>query len=217
MKHSISLKHVVVLLSLILTSSVTSAGEPLVKQAFDGLDLGALPPGWTKAESPLLEMVPESGRGRVLKISNAGGKSPHLEFGMFDPAQFAGKTMEFATQAKFPGGYDPIADNLQAAPKFLIEAKDADGKVIASIAASPSVKKPDWQPLKKSLAIPATAASISVQLCVQLVDCVVFFDGLTITVTDAPAAPAPVAVPATPNEATNPATTVAAKPVPPPT
>lgn len=210
-------------LALLLLHALSLAGaDALVDQKFDDLDLRALPAGWEKSEpsdSPLMSMIVEEGRGKVLKLSNKDAKTISLTLNL-DLAQVAGKTLAVSTWAKFPGNYTPIADRSWARPRLLINAKDARGKTIHSISLMPQPQKPEWQELKDSITVPASAASVVAQFVIPEVECEAFFDGLNIVVTAAapavapPVVAAPANAPKTPPPPT-PAVTPAA-PAPPP-
>lgn len=175
-----------------LLCSCAAGGEVLINENFDAFNLDTPPAGWTKGEPTQLSLVAEAGHGKVLKLVNKDNKYPHLTFTL-DTAKTVGKTLNISIAAKFPGVYVPIADKLSASPKLAIIAKDAAGKSLLEEGLVPQAGKAEWQELKKTVAIPATATSVTAQICIQNVTCEVFFDNLKIEFADAPA-PAPVAV-----------------------
>lgn len=194
----------------LLAAGCAGGGETLVSENFDTMKLEELPPGWSKSEPALLSLVEENGHGNVLKISNKDERYAALIF-TIDPAKAAGKIVRASVSAKFPAAYVPIADKLWASPKVSFDLKDAAGvKITSNGDLVPQAGKPDWQELKKEFTIPANAASISVQLCVQFVTAEVLFDNLAIEVLSAAPATAPapaanVAKPVTPAATQTPA------------
>ena len=169
-----------------------AAGEIVLSENFDALNLNELPPEWTKMEPTMLSMVEEVGRGKVLKIASSDERYAAL-VGKIDPARVAGKIVRVTVFAKFPGTYETLADKLWAAPKVIVEVTDAADKATQTELV-PQQHKPEWQERKNDVTIPAGAKSVTVSLCVQFVTATVYYDNLTLEIVgDAPAAPvAPV-------------------------
>ncbi len=197
-----------VLLALAFSGCV-AAGEVLVTENFNQFNLEELPPGWTKAEPQLVSLVEEEGHGKVLKLVN---KDEHYPFLMYtlDAGKVSGKKVNMSIAAKFPGSFTPLADKTWAAPKMILEMKDASGTLLLPDSVlQPEANKPAWQQLEKSVTVPANAVSVCVQICIQYVTCEVYFDNLSVELADAPP-PTPPAQAAAKNAATPPGPTPAA-------
>lgn len=222
MKHASSVQLASAFLVLFSVLHTANAADAFVDMKFDDLDLKALPPGSEKSEasdSPLMTMIIEEGRGKVLKLVNKENKSPTLTVPL-DVTKVAGKTLNVTTWSKFSGKYTPITDKPWARPKLYINAKDARGKSIHSLSLTPNPEKPEWQELKNSITIPTSAASVVAQFIIPEVECQVLFDGLIITLSDAPvvaAAPENPPAPAAPATPAVPATPATARPIVPQT
>jgi hypothetical protein len=179
---------------------VTAVGETLVNENFNQFNPNELLPGWSKAEPLLISMVDEPDHGKVLKLVN---KDEHYPFVMYtlDAGKVAGKKVTMSIAAKFPGNFVPLADKAWAAPKLILEVKDAGGNLLQTDALlQPQANKPEWQKLEKTVTVPANAVSVCAQICIQYVTCEVYFDDLRIELAEAQVAvvaPPPV-VPAPP-------------------
>ena len=190
------------LVSLAFYASFATGGETLVDQKFESFNLSAPPTGWAVTFPTMLSIVPEDGHN-VLKISNKGGKSPHVMVTL-DPAKVAGKTLFFLCSAKLPGAFKLIDGKPLAVPKMLIEILGEEGKPPIYESVPIAQGRADWQKLEKLMAIPADATSVTAQVCVPQVDCDVFFDTFSIAVVSSsrPAAPTAPATPVAPVAAT---------------
>ncbi|HLX61779.1 MAG TPA: hypothetical protein VKX17_10900 [Planctomycetota bacterium] len=170
---------VLLLFAAPLRSRLVFAGEVLVNENFDNLNLEELAAGWSKAEPSELSLVFEDGRGKILRLINKDEKYPFLAYSL-DPAKVASKTLVVSAAAKFPGTFEAITDKLWAKPKVLIESLDANGTAIAREELLPRMGIAEWQNLSGSFTIPASAKKVTVFLCIQFVTCEVFFDDFKI-------------------------------------
>ena len=199
----------------LLTASLASAGETVLFENFDKMDLKSLPAGWTISKAEDLSIVDEPGRGKVLKISHKGNGWPSLSFNV-DPAKVKGRLVRVSASVKFPGTYTPMADKPWAKPKFFIGYKDKAGNDKFP-GGEPEPNKPEWQNLFGTATLEPDVGPVSASLRIDLVAAEVFFDDFVIEVDPdlnspppksavAPATTQAPATPATPATTTKPAT-----------
>jgi hypothetical protein len=179
-------------------ASLASAGETILFENFDKMDLKNLPSGWSVSKADDLSIVDEAGRGKVLKISHKGNGWPSLNFNV-DPAKLKGKLVRVSAAVKFPGTYTPMPDKAWARPKFFISYKDKGG-ADKFVSGEPEQNKPDWQTLFGTATVEPDVGQITASLRIDLVAAEVYFDDFAIEVEpDLNAAP--------PKSGTAPATT----------
>jgi len=150
------------------------AGEQLIFEDFEKLNLQQLPAGWTLKSPGDFSLVDEPGHGKVLKISTKGGGWARLEITL-DLAKVRDHNVRISALAKFPGNYTPIPEKTWAHPKILLTFKDKDGKEnYAGCDLEPN--KPDWKLVESHTKIDKEAQSVGLYLGVDLVAAEVFFD-----------------------------------------
>ncbi|MGD0089862.1 MAG: SUMF1/EgtB/PvdO family nonheme iron enzyme, partial [Planctomycetota bacterium] len=158
------------------------AGELLLFEDFEKLNLQQLPTGWTLNDpTGAISIVDEPGRGKVLKISNKGGSYARLSIPL-DPAKVRDHTVRISAWAKFPGSYTPHPNPALywARPKFQLTFKDKEGKDHYPCGYELAPNKPDWQIYKNPGKIDKEAQSVTVWLSVDLVAAEAFFDDLCV-------------------------------------
>jgi serine/threonine protein kinase len=154
----------------------------LVMEDFESLDLNRLPAEYVLTEEcrPLISLVDQPGRGKVLRIARKGN-DPHYAVltVMLDAAKVRGHAVRISAMARCPDGYSQLPKDLWAAPQIVLNSGLTGKRPDSSDERIPPTRK-DWVHLVHMRSIPADAQEVSVMLRIPLVDAEVFFDDLVI-------------------------------------
>lgn len=180
------------------------AGEALLADDFEKLDLAQLPEGWLlkgPAGPADISVADDPARGKVLRICHKGGGCPTLEIKL-DIAKIRGCKVRAAVSARCPGAYTPVPEK-RGWPQLMIlcQKGGASSDQIAWLGPG----SPDWLILAATYDVPPDADAVTVSLRIVEVAADAYFDSLRVEVEGAPvaggapAAPVAPGVPAAPN------------------
>lgn len=166
------------------------AGEVLINEDFEKLDLAKLPSNYVINTPAELSIVTDPQKGKSLRISHAGGGEAALGVSL-DIAKVRGRTVRAAVSAKCPKSYTPIPEKTGYPQLVILYRDDAGSKGTVAPVQPDSV---NWQDIAATYAIPATATQVFVICRILAVQADVYFDDLTVDVLPIPGA-ADIAIP----------------------
>lgn len=165
-----------VLAALIALAASCRAGDALVEENFDKLNLGALPVGWTAAKDEV-SLIDVDGRGKVLRINQQGQGRALFKIDL-DRQTVAGGTVSVKVRAKLAQPYAPdAAKNAYIFVGFSF-TNGTSSRVQATMIPS---NLPDWYELSPNQPIAADVQGVSVVLGITGLAGDVYFDDLVIT------------------------------------
>ena len=178
-----------ILLATLLLAPFAIAGEMLILEDFEKLDLKAPPAGFTISSFADLSIIDEAGKGKILKITGKG-KDLYPALGTsLDVNKVKGHSIRVSASTKFPGNYTPIPDKIWARPllQIVVSIKDKKEPIYSSAHIEPN--KPEWTETEVIAAIDKDATKVECFLRADLVAVEVYFDNFTIELDPDPKAP----------------------------
>lgn len=168
---------------MLLATVGVGAGETILSENFENLDLAKLPQGWRATAGDEVSIVQEPGGSKVLRIAHKGKGTAELQIPL-NVDQVRGRTVTAKVRAKCPAGYQFVQEK-QGAPQLMVvyRAKDGNGQGRYSM---PPPQQRSWVEPTCPVKIPEDAAGAFVSLRVNWIECEAFFDDLTISVDGAP-------------------------------
>ena len=164
---------------MLLMFRALCAGEMIVREDFEKLDLKSLPLGYSTFTQDL-SIGADPAQGKVLKISHKGADNPELSIRL-DLSKVAGHTVRVVALAKMPGTFKPVDGKPEAQPELRLIVKDHDGAdTITRKAALP--EKPEWQRLSFLATIDRGASWAAVSVGLNLIAGDISFDDLSVEV-----------------------------------
>ena len=141
------------------------AGEVVLSEDFDKLDLKALPSGYSTFRGEFT-IVPDATRGKALKISQRGGDDPELSI-QLDLNKVAGHNVRVAAFARVPVPLKPVDGKPDGVPLLKFITKDHDGtdKVVTK---SPAADNKEWQRLVLLASVEKDASMACVNVTLNL-------------------------------------------------
>jgi hypothetical protein len=183
------------------------AGEVILSENFDQLDLAKLPPGWSLVTPDEVSITTTPDKGKALRIVHKGGGQAALVIPL-DVAKARGHTVRATAVIKCPEPFMPAMD--KGGFPHLSLTFGAAGGGSRGIIARPNQDVRGWQVANISLQVPADAESVAVTARVPYVATEALFDDIKVELEGEPVAPAaPAGQTQTPAA---PATPPAAKP-----
>ncbi len=142
-----------------------SAGEIVLNEDFDKLDLKALPTGYSTFRGEFA-IIPDATRGKVLKISQRGGDDPELSM-QLDLNKVAGHNLRIVAFVRVPVALKPVDGKPDGVPQLKFITKDHEGtdKVLTKVPASDNK---EWQRLSLLAAVDKDSAMACVNLTLNL-------------------------------------------------
>ena len=180
---------------ILILSFRLCAGEVVLSEDFEKLDLKTLPAGSIAGKDVSIVTV-EGEHSKVLKIKNAKNGTSAVSFTL-NLMKVAGHTVRVSVQSQFPGAFEPVAGKTWGRPRLQIAVKGKDGKD-AYAGKAPEPNKPEWQPLWGSILVPMDAKQAVVMLKVDIAEAEAFFDNLAVEIDPDPKAPTPAIAAAPP-------------------
>ena len=168
-----------VLISLISVVRFTCAGEILVHEDFEKLDLKKLPEGYSTFTEDL-SIAADSAQGKALKIAHKGGDNPAISFRL-DLAKVAGHTVRVTAMARAPAPIKPVDGKPDALPELKLIVKDKDGADTVT-RKNPLSDKAEWQRLSFLATIDRAASSVMLSAGLNLAAGEIWFDDINVEV-----------------------------------
>jgi hypothetical protein len=171
-----------VVFCLTFCAGTVCAGETVLKEDFEKLDLKSLPQGWRVITAEEIAIVQE-GASKVLRINHKGEGIAELNIPI-DAKQVRGRKMLVTVKMKVPAGYTPVREK-QGMPQ-LVTIIESGGRRRVLYGGPPPTAR-GWVRMRSPLQVPADTSSLTIGLRVKWVACEAFYDDLTITVEGQPA------------------------------
>jgi len=168
---------------LLFCASAVCAGETIVSENFESLDLTKLPQGWRVSTPDEVSIVQDPGGSKVLRIAHKGEGMAELNIPI-DAKLVRGRTMTVTVRMKCPNGYTAVREK-QGMPQ-LMTVYESGGRRPIRYGGPPATAR-GWVRMRSPNPIPADASGVAVSLRVKWVACEAFFDDLVVTVDGAPA------------------------------